>query len=73
MQNEPERNSVCEIIEKHATSKGFLNIRCYIMTDKNNGSREYAICDDKDWIYANPLAEAVWAHIDMMYLVENMK
>lgn len=65
-----ERNSMCEILEKYAKNKGFGNIRCYIVTNKENNTKEYAICDNKNWLYGNSLSEAVAVHIDIMYLTE---
>ena len=62
-----ERNDMCEAIEKYAVRSGSPNIRCYIMTEES-GMKSYAICDDKDWIYANSLAEAIAVHIDIMRL-----
>ena len=61
-----ERNDMCGTIETYAKRKGFPNIRCFIMTV--DGAKEYAICDDKEWLYGSPQSEAIAVHIDMMKL-----
>jgi len=63
-----ERNSMCDTIETYAKRKGFPNIRCFIMTV--DSSKEYAICDDKEWLYGSPQSEAIAVHIDMMKLTK---
>ena len=63
-----ERNSMCDTIETYAKRKGFPNIRCFIVTV--DGAKEYAICDDKEWLYGSPQSEAVAVHIDMMKLTK---
>ena len=62
-----ERNTMCDFIERYAKSKGFSDIRCFIVT-LEDGAKEYAICDDKDWLYGSPQSEAIAVHIDMMKL-----
>ena len=64
-----ERNSMCDTIETYAKSKGFPKIRCFIVT-LENGAKEYAICDDKEWLYGSPQSEAIAVHIDMMKLTK---
>jgi hypothetical protein len=63
-----ERNSMCDTIETYAKRKGFSNIRCFIVTV--DGAKEYAICDDKEWLYGSPQSEAIAVHIDMMKLTK---
>ena len=63
-----ERNSMCDTIERYAKSKGFHKIRCFIMTVE--GCKEYAICDDKEWLYGSQQSEAISVHIDMMKLTK---
>ena len=63
-----ERNSMCNTIETYAKRKGFPKIRCFIMTV--DSSKEYAICDDKEWLYGSPQSEAIAVHIDMMKLTK---
>jgi len=66
-----ERNSMCDTIEAYAKRKGFPNIRCFIMTVNGaNGAKEYAICDDREWLYGSSQSEAIAVHIDMMKLTK---
>jgi hypothetical protein len=64
-----ERNTMCDTIERYAKSKGFSDIRCFIVT-LEDGAKEYAICDDKEWLYGSPQSEAIAVHIDMMKLTK---
>ena len=59
---------MCERIETYAKSKGFPDIRCFIVTV--DSFKEYAICDDKEWLYGSPQSEAVAVYIDMMRLTK---
>ena len=63
-----ERNDMCDAIETYAKRKAFPNIRCFIMTV--DGAKEYAICDDKEWLYGSQSAESIAVHIDMLKLAE---
>ena len=67
-----ERNTMCDTIERYAKSKGFPDIRCFIVT-LEDGVKEYAICDDKQWLYGSPQSEAIAVHIDMMKLTRSKK
>jgi hypothetical protein len=67
---EKTKNDMCHTIEAYANRKGFSQIRCYVVTQEN-GAREYAICDDKEWLYGSQSAEAIAVHIDMMKLVRS--
>ena len=60
-----DRNDMCSVIEQYAKRKGFDRIRCFVVT-LDCGAKEYAICDDKEWLYGSSNSEAVAAHIDMM-------
>ena len=59
------KNDMCYTIETYAKRKGFSDIRCYVVT-LENGVKEYAICDDTEWLYGSHSAEAIAVHIDMM-------
>ena len=63
------KNDMCHTIERYAKKKGLSEIRCFVVT-LENGHKEYAICDDKDWFYGNPSSEAIAVHIDMMKLTK---
>jgi hypothetical protein len=65
------KNDMCATIETYARSKGFPEIRCFVVT-QDDGSKEYAICDDKQWLYGSPQSEAVAVHIDMMKLTRSI-
>ena len=59
------RNSMCDNIEAYCKKKGFNDIRCFVIT-MVNGNKEYAICNDKEWLYGSSSSEAIGAYIDMM-------
>jgi hypothetical protein len=61
------KNDMCGTIETYAKRKGFPEIRCYVITQED-GVKEYAICDDTEWLYGSQSAEAIAVHIDMMKL-----
>ena len=63
------RNDMCRTIEKYAKKAGFPEIRCFVVT-LEDGAKEYAICDDKEWLYGSQSAESIAVHIDMMKLAE---
>ena len=63
------KTDMCRTIEKYAKKVGFPEIRCFIVT-LEDGAKEYAICDDKEWLYGSQSAEAIAVHIDMMELAE---
>ena len=67
MERQLEHTDMCESIEQYAKKRGLPEIRCFIVT-LENGAKEYAICDDKEWLYGSNLAESVAVHIDMIYL-----
>ena len=60
---------MCRTIETYAKRKGFPQIRCYVVT-LEDGVKEYAICDDTEWLYGSQSAEAIAVHIDMMKLAK---
>jgi hypothetical protein len=64
------KNDMCHTIETYAKRKGFSDIRCYVVTLDNN-VKEYAICDDIEWLYGSHSAEAIAVHIDMMKLTRS--
>jgi len=61
------KTDMCHTIEKYAKRKGFPQIRCYVVT-LEDGVKEYAICDDTEWLYGSQSAEAIAVHIDMLKL-----
>jgi len=63
------KTDMCRTIEKYAKRKGFPKIRCYVVT-LEDGVKEYAICDDTEWLYGSQSAEAIAVHIDMMELAK---
>ena len=63
------KNDMCRTIEKYAKKVGFSDIRCYVVT-LEDGAKEYAICDDKEWLYGSQSAESIAVHIDMLKLAE---
>ena len=63
-----ERNEWCQAIEDHARRRNLPNIRCFIVAV--DGSKEYAICDEQEWLYGNTNVEAIATHIDMIYLTK---
>ena len=63
------KNDMCHTIERYAKKAGFPEIRCFIVT-LEDGAKEYAICDDKEWLYGSQSAEAIAVHIDMLKLAE---
>jgi hypothetical protein len=63
------KNDMCHTIERYAKKAGFPEIRCFIVT-LEDGAKEYAICDDKEWLYGSQSAESIAVHIDMMKLAE---
>jgi len=67
---EHAKNNMCRTIETYAKRKGFPEIRCYVVTQEN-GTKEYAICDDKEWLYGSQSAEAIAVHIDMIKLTRS--
>ena len=64
-------NDMCHHINRYAKSKGIPDIRCYVVTQEN-GAKEYAICDDKQWLYGNPSSEAIAVHIDILKVTKEM-
>jgi hypothetical protein len=64
------KTDMCHTIETYAKRKGFPDIRCYVVT-QDDGTKEYAICDDDKWLYGSQLSEAIAVHIDMMKLARN--
>jgi len=63
------KTDMCRTIETYAKRKGFSKIRCYVVTQEN-GTKEYAICDDTEWLYGSQSAEAIAVHIDMLKLAK---
>ena len=66
------KNDMCRTIETYAKRKGFLEIHCYVVTQED-GVKEYAICDDKEWLYGSQSSEAIAVHIDMLKLAKRSK
>ena len=64
------KNDMCHTIETYAKRKGFSDIRCYVVTLEDS-VKEYAICDDTEWLYGSQSAEAIAVHIDMMKLTRS--
>jgi hypothetical protein len=64
------KNDMCYTIETYAKRKGFSQIRCFVVT-LEDGVKEYAICDDTEWLYGSQSAEAIAVHIDMMKLTRS--
>ena len=64
------KNDMCHTIETYAKRKGFSDVRCYIVTLEDS-VKEYAICDDTEWLYGSQNAEAIAVHIDMMKLTRS--
>jgi hypothetical protein len=62
-------NDMCGTIERYAKRKGFPEIRCFVVI-LEDGVKEYAICDDTEWLYGSQSAEAIAVHIDMMKLAK---
>lgn len=62
-------NSMTEIMERHATRLGLKAVRAFVAED-GNGVKEYVIYQGDKPIYANSSAEAVGAHLDMIWLAE---
>lgn len=60
-----DRNGMCDTIEAYAAKRGYPEIKCWVVT-LDDGAKEYAINDGKDWLYGSPLSEAIAVHIDMM-------
>jgi hypothetical protein len=67
---EHAKNDMCRNIETYAKRKGFLEIRCYVVTQEN-GTKEYAICDDDKWLYGSQSSEAIAVHVDMLKLTRS--
>jgi hypothetical protein len=65
------KNDMCRTIETYANKAGFSDIRCYVVTQED-GVKEYAICDDKQWLYGSPSSEAIAVHIDILKLTKEM-
>ena len=63
------KTDMCLLIEKYAKKVGFSDIRCYVVT-LEDGVKEYAICDDTEWLFGSQSAEAIAVHIDMMELAK---
>ena len=63
------KNDMCRTIEKYAKKVGFSDIRCFVVT-LEDGVKEYAICDDTEWLFGSQSAEAIAVHIDMMELAK---
>ena len=63
------KTDMCRLIEKYAKKVGFSDIRCYVVT-LEDGVKEYAICDDTEWLFGSQSAEAIAVHIDMMELAK---
>lgn len=61
------KNDMCDTIERYAKKAGFSDIRCFVVTFEDD-AKEYAICDDKEWLYGSQSAEAIAVHIDMLKL-----
>ena len=66
------KTDMCRTIEKYAKKVGFSDIRCYVVT-LEDGVKEYAICDDTEWLFGSQSAEAIAVHIDMMELSKRSK
>ena len=66
------RNDMCDTIEGYAKKAGFPEIRCYVVTFED-GVKEYAICDDTEWLFGSQSAEAIAVHIDMLKLAKRSK
>ena len=64
------KTDMCRTIEKYAKKVGFSDIRCYVVTQEN-GTKEYAICDDDKWLYGSQSSEAIAVHIDMLKLTRS--
>lgn len=64
------KNDMCRTIEHYAKKAGFPDIRCFVVTFED-GAKEYAICDDKEWLYGSQSAEAIAVHIDMIKLTRS--
>ena len=64
------KTDMCHTIETYAKRKGFPDIRCFVVT-QDDGTKEYAICDNEHWLYGSQLSEAIAVHIDMMKLARN--
>ena len=60
---------MCRTIETYAKSRGFPEIRCYLIT-LEDGVKEYAICDEHYWLYGSQSIEAIAVHIDMLKLAK---
>lgn len=67
---EHAKTNMCHTIETYAKRKGFPKIRCYVVTQEN-GTKEYAICDDDKWLYGSQSSEAIAVHIDMLKLTRS--
>ena len=63
------KTDMCRTIEKYAKKVGFSDIRCFVVT-LEDGVKEYAICDDTEWLFGSQSAEAIAVHIDMMELAK---
>ena len=63
------KTDMCRTIVKYAKKVGFPEIRCYVVT-LEDGVKEYAICDDTEWLFGSQSAEAIAVHIDMMELAK---
>ena len=67
---EHAKTSMCHTIETYAKKAGFSDIRCFVVA-LEDGTAEYAICDDTEWLYGSQSAEAIAVHIDMLKLTRS--
>ena len=67
---EHAKTNMCHTIETYAKKAGFSDIRCFVVT-LEDGVKEYAICDDKEWLYGSQSSEAIAVHIDMIKLTRS--
>jgi hypothetical protein len=67
---EHAKTNMCHTIETYAKKAGFSYIRCFVVT-LEDGAKEYAICDDTEWLYGSQSPEAIAVHIDMIKLTRS--
>jgi len=67
---EHAKTNMCQTIETYAKKAGFSDIRCFVVT-LEDGAKEYAICDDTEWLYGSQSSEAIAVHIDMIKLTRS--
>jgi len=58
---------MCEHVENRARSLGLEGVQVFLM-EGDDGVKEYALAQGQDWVYSSQKAEAIWAHVEMMYL-----